>query len=232
MQSHVPRAATAVRPGGLYVSRAPAPKRVRHSARRVVYNGSMVGAPDPHEVSRLLRSLSSGQSDAVDRLLPLVYDELRRLAQSYLRHERPGHTLQATALVNEVYLKLVERDATDWKGRAHFMAVAAQALRRVLVDYARKHKADKRGGGVPHVPIEEAFGIRIDPQGTDVLALHEVLEALAAEEPEKARVVELRFFAGLTAEETAEVMGVTVRTVERYWRYGRAWLYDALSEGS
>ena len=180
------------------------------------------------EVTQLLQDATKGSSTAVEQLLPLVYDELRKLAGAYLSKERREHTLQATALVHEAYLRLVSIEEMDWKNRAHFFAVAANSIRRILVDHARRRKAKKRGGTEEDLPLEIVGDIQIDPTGTDILALHEALERFAFESPDKARVVELRFFAGLTAEETAEVMGVTTRTIERHWRFGRAWLFDAL----
>ncbi|NNE42855.1 MAG: sigma-70 family RNA polymerase sigma factor [Gemmatimonadetes bacterium] len=181
------------------------------------------------EITRLLREASSGDRASLDRLFPVVYEELRRIARDRMRGERPGHTLQPTALVHEAYARLLDLNRLDWKNRAHFFGVAAGIIRRVLVDHARKRGAEKRGGDRDRVELEHAN--LAAPSGTDavdVLALHRALERLEATEPDKARVVELRFFAGLTTEEAAEVMGVTSRTVERHWRYARAWLLTAL----
>ena len=189
----------------------------------------MPNMADNPNVTQLLQDATRGNTSAVEQLLPLVYDELRRLANSYLSKERKDHTLQATALVHEAYLRLVGIDRLDWKGRAHFFAVAANAIRRILVDHARHRNAAKRGGKEENVSLELVGDIQIDPAGTDIIALNEALERFTKESPDKARVVELRFFAGLTTEETAEVLGVTPRTIERHWRYGRAWLYDALN---
>jgi RNA polymerase sigma factor (TIGR02999 family) len=186
--------------------------------------------PDEPSVSEILQSLSAGDPEAVDRLFPVVYDQLRRLAESYLQKERPGHTLRATALVHEAYLKLVGQDQVEWKNRAHFMAVSAQAMRRVLIDHARRLGADKRGGGARKVPLDEVPTLSTQAPSMDLLALDESLSRLQADQPEKAAVVEMRFFGGLTDEEVAEVLGVSVRTVIRHWKYAQAWLYRDLRD--
>ena len=177
-----------------------------------------------HDVTAVLRSVSAGDAPPGD-LFPLVYDELRRLAATQLRDERPDHTLQATALVHEAYLKLVDTNRMTWRDRAHFMAVAAQAIRRILVDYARRGAAQKRGGRAPIVELGEAAEVPAPGDGAFIPGLNEALEALAVEHPEKARVVELRYFGGLTVEETAEVMKVAPRTIKRYWFFARPWLF-------
>lgn len=176
----------------------------------------------PGEVTRLLIAMQDGQGDAEARLLTLVYDELRRLAASYMRRERPDHTLQATALVHEAYLKLTEQNA-NWQNRAHFFGVAAQVMRRILVDYARTHKAEKRGGGHVKLSLNEAL-LLSSAKSHELIDLDEALSRLAAVDPRQARVIELRFFAGLSVEETAEVLGRTTRTVNRDWRMAQAWL--------
>ncbi len=186
--------------------------------------------PDPEAITRLLEEVRDGDQRAADRLLPVVYEELRRLAQAHLRDERPGHTLQATALVHEVYLRLVDQTRVQWQDRAHFFAVAAQAIRRILVDHARGRARQKRGGGgAPRVPLEEAAEVAASP-GIDLLALHRALDRLAEQNPVPARVVELRYFGGLTSEEAASVLGISNRTAERHWQFARAWLYQELSE--
>lgn len=184
---------------------------------------------DSAAITRLLEEIRSGDDRAADRLLPLVYDELRRLARTYLREERPGHTLQATALVHEAYLRLVDQTRVQWQGRAHFFAVAAQAIRRVLVDHARGRGREKRGGNAPRLSLDEVIEVGAAPD-TDLLELNRVLEALAEQHPIPARVVELRFFGGLTSEEAAEVLGSSTRTVERQWQFARAWLYRELGD--
>lgn len=186
--------------------------------------------PLESDVTQLLNHLAAGGGTAADRLLPLVYDELRRLAASHLRQQRPDHTLQATALVHEAYLRLVDQKRVEWQSRAHFFAVAALAIRRILVDHARARGSQKRGGGQPRLSLDAALTISAEAPGTDLLALDEVLESFARAHPDKARVVEMRFFGGLTLDETAAVLGVTTRTVERYWEFARAWLYRALEE--
>ena len=180
-------------------------------------------------VTRLLLEWSDGDGQALTRLIPLVYDELRRIAGQYLRRERAGHTLQPTAVVHEAYLKLVGQRRVRWQNRAHFFAVAAQLIRRILVDHARARAAAKRGGGLPPLALERAPG----PAGgrdLDVLALDETLRRLSTLDPRQARLVELRFFAGLGVEESAEVMGVSPATVKREWRTAKAWLYRELRE--
>jgi len=179
--------------------------------------------PAPGEVTRLLTEWKQGDRDALGKLVPLLYRELRRLAGHYLRQERAGHTLQPTALVHEAYLHLAGEDHGDWRDRAHFMAVAAQLMRRILVEYARRRSAAKRGGGVAVVELEDLADLR-EPELVEVLAVDEALARLAGIDPQQARVVELRYFAGLTAEETAEALGISPRTVKREWTLASAWL--------
>jgi len=174
-------------------------------------------------VTVLLRRLNEGHQDALGELMPLVYDELRRLAASYLRRERPDHTLQTTALVHEVYLRLVDQTEARWKGRDHFLAVAAQAMRRILVDHARRHRAVKRGGPLPKLSLEEA-GAFSDDQSDNLLLLDRVLTRLEAIDPQEVRIIELRFFGGLTVDETASAMGISPTTVKREWSVARKWL--------
>ena len=180
------------------------------------------------DVTQLLQQWSSGQEQALDRLLPQIHDELRKLAASYLRRERPDHTLQPTALVNEAFLKLVDQRTAKWQNRAHFFGIAAQAMRRILVDHARAHAASKRGGAARKVPFDDAklIGRGVD---VDLLALDEALTRLAALDPQQSRIVELRFFGGLTMEESAEVMHISPATVGREWRMAKAWLSAELS---
>jgi RNA polymerase sigma factor (TIGR02999 family) len=175
-------------------------------------------------VTRLLLDASHGNREAFDRLLPLVYDELRRVAQNQMSRERPDHTLNATALVHEAYVKLVGQERVEWTGRAHFFAVASQAMRRVLVTHAEARRAQKRGGGAPHVPLDVAAEALTVRQANDVLDLHEALERLEAFNPRGARVVECRFFGGMPYPEIAEVLGVSEPTVRRAWSAARAWL--------
>jgi RNA polymerase sigma factor (TIGR02999 family) len=163
-----------------------------------------------------------------ERLLPIVYAELRRLAASYLRRERPGHTLQPTALVHEAYVRLIDQRQIDWSNRAQFMGLAAVMMRRVLVNHARDRVAGKRGGGAEHVPLTLA-GAAIGAPEIDLLDLHDALDRLAASDPRKAQIVELKFFAGLTTEEIAAMLEVSTATVERDWKFARAWLYRAVS---
>jgi RNA polymerase sigma factor (TIGR02999 family) len=182
--------------------------------------------PSPGEVTRLLRAWQGGDAQALDRLMPLVYDSLRRIAQAQLRHERPGHTLQPSAVVNETYLKLVESPVANLQNRVHFFAVAARAMRQILVDHARRRAAQKRGGGeVSRIETE----VMTLPRDADVIAVDEALERLAALDSEQARVVELRFFAGLTLDEAAVALDISRATVHRKWTVARAWLHRELS---
>ena len=182
-------------------------------------------------VTELLQLWSSGRQEALDELLPQIYAELQRLAASYLRRERPDHTLQATALVHEAFLKLIDQRAVRWQNRAHFFGIAAQAMRRILVDHARARAAGKRGDGARPVSLDQALALT-DAPDTDLLALDEVLTRLAALDPQQSRVVELRFFGGLTMEETAEVLHVSPATVGREWTLAKAWLYAELKRGT
>jgi RNA polymerase sigma factor (TIGR02999 family) len=180
------------------------------------------------EVTRILHALKHGDPDAAGRLLPLVYDELRRLAARQLAREKPGQTLQATALVHEAYLRLAGKDAPQgWDSRGHFFAAAAEAMRRILVENARRKKRQKRGGDLRRVdlPLDEAASAA---RSDDLLALDEALELLAREDPQKAELVKLRFFAGLSVEEAARCLGISRATADRYWAYARAWLYERL----
>jgi RNA polymerase sigma-70 factor (ECF subfamily) len=181
------------------------------------------------DVSTLLRAWSEGDQSALDRLAPIVYDELRRLAGHYLSRERTGHSLQATALVNEAYLRLVDYKRMRWEGRAHFFAVSAQLMRRILVDHARRHNL-KRGGGVQHVALEDT-AIVGGGRAEDLVGLDNAMQALARIDPRKAHVVELRFFGGLSVEETAEVLKVSPVTVMRDWNTARAWLHREMGGG-
>ncbi|HZR65483.1 MAG TPA: sigma-70 family RNA polymerase sigma factor [Terriglobales bacterium] len=183
------------------------------------------------EVTELLVRWRGGDREALDALLPLVYDELRRIARHYLQGERSGHTLQSTALVNEAYVRMVAQDFPEWQSRAHFFAVAAQLMRQILVDYARSHRASKRGGNVYKVTLDEAEGQPVKTD-VDILALDEALKELAEMDPQQSRVVELKFFAGLSIEHTAEVLGVSPSTVKRDWVTARAWLYRELDRSS
>ena len=188
---------------------------------------------DPSEqraATDLLIAWGAGDTNARERMLPLVYDELRRLAASYLRRERPGHTLQPTALVHEAYMRLVDQRQVDWSNRAQFVGLAAVMMRRILVNHARDRIAEKRGGGAEHVPLTLA-GDRLGAPELNVLDLHEALERLAALDPRKSQIVELKFFGGLTMDEIAQAIGVSVATVEREWKFSRAWLHREMSAG-
>jgi|HubBroStandDraft_4_1064222.scaffolds.fasta_scaffold159338_2 RNA polymerase sigma-70 factor (ECF subfamily) len=187
-------------------------------------------SPPSEEVSGLLRAWSGGNRGALDRLTPIVYDELHRLARCYMKGERPGHSLQTSALVNEAYMRLVDYKSMQWQNRAHFFAVSAQVMRRILVEHARRHNL-KRGGGVPHVSLEETAIVGGD-RAADLVALDDAIEALARLDPRKARVVEMRFFGGLSVEETAAVLKVSPVTVMRDWSTAKAWLYRELAGGT
>jgi RNA polymerase sigma-70 factor (ECF subfamily) len=186
---------------------------------------------DQQEITRLLLAWGEGNELALEALLPLVNDELRRVAARHLRRQNPGHLLQTTALVNEVYLRLIDTSRVRWQNRAHFFAVMANLTRRVLVDYARQRQSWKRGGRAIHVPVEEA-ALLIPARRTDLVALDEALTDLAMLNERQARVVELRYFGGLSEEQTAEALKVSLRTVQREWRLARLWLYQALNRGA
>jgi RNA polymerase sigma factor (TIGR02999 family) len=182
-----------------------------------------------NDVTRILAAIEQGDPKAAEGLLPLVYEELRRLAAQRLAQEKPGQTLQATALVHEAYLRLVGRDeARGWNGRGHFFAAAAQAMRRILVDNARRKRARKRGVGLERQPLDEVAAPQPD---AELLALDEALQALAATDPVKARLVELRYFAGLTGEQAAEVLGISPATADRHWAFAKAWLRNEVRGG-
>jgi RNA polymerase sigma factor (TIGR02999 family) len=186
--------------------------------------------PTGPDITRLLIQVGEGNRAAVDELLPLIYGELRRLAGSYFRRERPNHTLQPTALVHEAYLRLVDQTQVEWRNRAHFLAVAATQMRRILVDHARGHAAGKRGGAAEKLPLDDALAAA-DERGAELLAVDEALKALAGFDADKSRLVELRYFGGLTIEETAAVMNISVSTANRQWRMTKAWLYVQLARG-
>jgi RNA polymerase sigma factor (TIGR02999 family) len=188
------------------------------------------GKPPVGEISRLLRAWSEGDQQALDSLTPIVYNELHRLARQYMRRERAGHSLQATALVNEAYLRLVDYKRMQWQNRAHFFAVSSQLMRRILVEHARRHNL-KRGAGLPHVSLEEAV-VGGGGDGPDMVALDDALNELAKLDPRKVQVVEMRFFGGLSVEETAEVLKVSSVTVMRDWSTAKAWLYRELTGGT
>jgi RNA polymerase sigma factor (TIGR02999 family) len=181
-------------------------------------------------VTELIIELSNGRRDAVDKLLPLIYDELKRVAANYLRRERPDHTLQPTALVNEAYMKMIDITQVSWQNKAHFIGVAANQMRRILVDHARHHNAQKRGGEFHILTLNEEID-QAGEQSADLIALDDALTELAKMDPIKAKIVELRYFGGLTMEEAAEVLGVSVITVKRHWKMTKAWLYGELSKG-
>jgi RNA polymerase sigma-70 factor, ECF subfamily len=185
--------------------------------------------PQHGRVTMLLDRVSSGDRAATEELFPLVYDELRSLAASFLAREKAGHTLQPTALVNEAYMRLVGPGEVTWDNRAHFFGAAARAIRRILTDHARSRGRQKRGGGAGRVPLDDG-SFTVDPPSIDLLALDEALTRLAALDEQKARVVELRFFGGLTEEETARALGVSISTVTRDWRFARVWLKREIGE--
>ncbi len=181
------------------------------------------------EVTQLLGDWSRGDASAFDRLIPLVQPELHRLAHHYMSRERAGHTLQTTVLINEAYLRLADNSKAPWQNRNHFVAAAAQLMRRIMVDHARERLALKRGGGAVRVTLDESAFVT-DTRSEELLALDEALEALAELDPRKSQIVELRYFGGLTAAETADFLQISLRTVEREWNMAKAWLYRALSE--
>ncbi|MFN7926745.1 MAG: sigma-70 family RNA polymerase sigma factor [Blastocatellia bacterium] len=183
---------------------------------------------DPARVTKLLLAWRAGDAAALERLIPLVHAELRRIARSFMRRERAGHTLETTALVNEAYLRLIDAQRVDWRDRTHFLSVAAGLMRRILVDFAREHHARKRGGSAQQVTLDDALLVG-QTRGEDVLAIAEALQALAAVDARKCKVVELRFFGGLNEAEMAEVLQVSPETVRRDWRLAKAWLLRFMS---
>ena len=187
-------------------------------------------APSPEQVTQLLKAWSLGQDAALEELIPLVHQELRRLARRYMYGERAGRTLQTTALVNEAYLRLVNSRQVNWQNRGHFFAISAQLMRRILVDSARARGYQKRGGGVPKITLDEAL-MGLPEKGQDLIKLDDALKALAGVDPRKSKVAELRFFGGLSVEETAEVLKVSPDTVLRDWRLSKAWLKCEMSKG-
>jgi RNA polymerase sigma factor (TIGR02999 family) len=216
---------------------------VGYSEYSAVFSGYTVPLPSPTcraesltlwrmdpqaQVTQLLRDLRLGDAQAVDALIPIVYGELRKLAAHYLRDERAALTLQPTALVNEAYMRLVAQEMPDWEGRSHFFGVAAHLMRQILVDHARRHRSQKRGGGVAAVTLEEAIAFA-PSKSDDIIALDDALTRLAAEDERKARVIELRFFGGMTADETARALNISVATVGREQRLAEAWLHRELT---
>ncbi|HEX5689321.1 MAG TPA: sigma-70 family RNA polymerase sigma factor [Roseiflexaceae bacterium] len=191
-----------------------------------------MSVPITQDVTNLLRELTGGNRAALDQLVPLLYEELRKLAAAYLRRENRAHTLQPTALVNEVWLRLADQSQVNWQNRAHFFGIAAQMMRRVLVDHARRQQAEKRGAGFNLIALDENPNVKIEAAAEpslDLIALDDALRTLAQLDPQKSRVVELRYFGGLSVEETAEVLGVSEPTVKRHWRLAKAWLYGEIN---
>ncbi len=187
-----------------------------------------MSVPGP-EVTQMLADWSNGNQQALNSLLPLVYDEMRRIASRYLRRERVGHTLQTTALVHEAYLRLIDQQQVNWQSRAHFYGIAAQMMRRILIDHAREQQADKRGGGMPKIAIDEALDAAEEKE-VDLIALDDALNTLAKLDEQQSRIVELRFFGGLTIEETAAVLHISPATIKREWVMAKAWLHRELAK--
>lgn len=188
-----------------------------------------MGGEQQHEVTQILHDWSEGDEQAPERLMPLVYDEMRRLARSFLVRERGGHTLQPTALVNEAYLRLVDQRSVNWQNRAHFYGIAASMMRRVLIDHARAHATEKRGGSVVRLSIDDVQ-VPVEERAASFVAIDEALARLTEFNERGCRIIELRFFGGLTDEEIAEVLGVSTRTVLRDWKTARLWLFRELSQ--
>ena len=190
-----------------------------------------MGSPANHEVTRLLKAWSAGDEEVLEKLMPLVYRQLHQIAKRYMGRERSGHTLQTTALVNEAYLRLVDCAEVDWQDRAHFFAISANLMRRILIDFARSRGYLKRGGDAVHIPLDEIPSAGDKAAGVDLVALDDALNALAAVDQRKSKIVELKFFGGLSVEETAEVLHVSTDTVMRDWRLAKLWLLRELSNG-
>ena len=193
--------------------------------------GAFVSVPSTHEVTRLLKAWTTGDEQALEKLTPLVYEELHRRAHHYMAGQRGGHILQTTALVNEVYVRLVDCEQMNWQDRAHFLAMSARLMRRILVDFARSRGYQKRGGGALDLSLDEAPSVGSEPD-PNLMALDDALQALATIDERESKVVELRFFGGLSVEETAEVLKVSVETVMGDWRLAKIWLLRELSEGN
>jgi RNA polymerase sigma factor (TIGR02999 family) len=185
--------------------------------------------PSVEEITRLLVAWGQGDQTALERLMPLVYEELRRLARRHMNRQRPGHTLQTTALVNEAYLRLIDASQVQWQNRAHFFAVSAQLMRRILVDFARSRKSLKRGGEAQQVTLDDSLEVPSE-RGADLIALDDALNTLGVMNPRQSQIVELRYFGGLSEEEIAEALKISPRTVRRDWSLARAWLYRELSK--
>ena len=183
-----------------------------------------------NNVTQLLHSWRDGNKEALDELIPLIYEELRRIAHGFMRRERANHTLNTTALVNEAWLKLVKAPAIEWQNRAHFFAISATVMRRILIQYAREHFAEKRGGNYERVVLEDALGIALPESDIDLINLDDALKKFEKIDPHRSKIVELRYFGGLTIEETAEVLGESIRTVQRHWQLAKVWLYKELSK--
>lgn len=190
-----------------------------------------MGVEPQHEVTQILQDWNGGDAQAPERLMPLVYDEMRRLARTFLSRERNSHTLQPTALVNEAYLRLVDQTRVNWQNRAHFYAIASSMMRRVLIDHARAHGTEKRGGAAIHLSLEDVQ-VPLEQRAASFIALDDALKKLEEMDERKCRVVEMRFFGGLSDGEIAEVLSVTTRTVQRDWKKARLWLYRQLTQHS
>lgn len=190
-----------------------------------------MGAEPQHEVTQILHDWSGGDQKAPERLMPFVYDELRRLARTYLSRERGSHTLQPTALVHEAYVRLVDQTRVNWQNRAHFYGIASSMMRRVLIDHARANATEKRGGATIHLSLDDVQ-VPLEQRASDFVALDEALEKLAGFDERKCKIVEMRFFGGLQDQEIAEVLGVTTRTILRDWKKARLWLYRELNQKS
>ena len=183
---------------------------------------------DHQQITKLLLAWRDGEPAALDRLMPIVYEELKRLASAYMRRQKPGHSLQTVDLVNEAYMRLIDSSRVKWQDRNHFYAIASQIMRRLLVDSARKRNSQKRGGGRAQITLDDNLEIAGGP-GTDLVALDEAMKRLAVLNPRQSRIIELRYFGGLTEEETAEVLGLSSRTIRRDWTVARAWLFRELT---
>lgn len=189
-----------------------------------------MNTPPAPDVTRLLVAWSAGDPAAADQVMPLVYEELRQLARSYLRQERGEHTLQPTALVHEAYLRLVDDTQINWQSRAHFYGIAARVMRRILVDHARAAAAAKRGGKAPHVPLDEADAVALPGNGVDLVELDSALDQLARDYPRQSRVVEMKFFGGLAIEQIGQILQISARSVARDWEFARFWLKQELDD--